>query len=144
MTKPFPASLTSYDLLKAFAVITMVIDHVGFYFFPDDDVWRVIGRLSFPVWFFLIGYATSRDLPAKLWIGATILVLANSVVGLPVLALNALWTIIAIRLVLDRVMAMIGHSIHTLAAAAVIMLLLALPTALISEYGTATGRKKPS
>ena len=34
-------------------------------------------------------------------------------------------------------MAMIGHSIHTLAAAAVIMLLLALPAALISEYGTA-------
>ena len=38
MTKALPQNITSYDLLKAFAVIIMVIimviDHTGFYFFP--------------------------------------------------------------------------------------------------------------
>ena len=40
--------------LKLIAVITMVIDHVGMAFFPDDNIFRIIGRIAFPIYCFLI------------------------------------------------------------------------------------------
>ena len=46
MPKVLPRELTSYDFLKTFAVVFMVIDHAGFFFFPDNDWMRVAGRLS--------------------------------------------------------------------------------------------------
>jgi len=46
----------SHDWLKAIAIILMVIDHTGVYFFPDDYIYRFIGRFSFPMFFFLIGF----------------------------------------------------------------------------------------
>ena len=41
-----PAEITSYDLLKAAAVIIMIIDHVGYYFFIDEMWWRAVGRIG--------------------------------------------------------------------------------------------------
>lgn len=40
--------------LKLLAVVLMVIDHIGFFLFPTRIVWRIIGRLSFPIFAFLI------------------------------------------------------------------------------------------
>lgn len=40
--------------LKMIAIITMVIDHVGYIFFPEDMVFRAIGRIAFPIFCFLI------------------------------------------------------------------------------------------
>lgn len=53
----------SSSALKIIACITMVIDHVGFLFFPDQEIWRIIGRLSFPLFAFLIaeGYHHTKD-----------------------------------------------------------------------------------
>ncbi len=42
------------ELLKAIAVITMTVDHVGVIFFPDILLLRVIGRLSFPIFSYLL------------------------------------------------------------------------------------------
>ena len=41
----------------------MLIDHVGLLFFPGDPLWRLVGRISFPLFAFLIaeGYRHSRD-----------------------------------------------------------------------------------
>ncbi|MBU2579680.1 conjugal transfer protein TraX [Patescibacteria group bacterium] len=41
--------------LKIIAVITMVADHVGFLFFPHILWLRIIGRISLPIFAFLIG-----------------------------------------------------------------------------------------
>ena len=41
--RKLPQELTSYDLLKTLAVVTMIIDHIGLYFFPDDVGWRIVG-----------------------------------------------------------------------------------------------------
>ena len=46
----------SHDWLKAIAILLMVVDHTGVYFFPDNYLYRFIGRFSFPIFFFLIGY----------------------------------------------------------------------------------------
>lgn len=37
------------DILKIFALITMLIDHIGAIFFPDQLIWRTIGRIAFPI-----------------------------------------------------------------------------------------------
>lgn len=44
-------SLTN-NQLKIIAAIIMVIDHVGMIFFPMNKMWRVIGRLAFPIFAF--------------------------------------------------------------------------------------------
>lgn len=45
--------LNSFDL-KIIAMITMVLDHVGLVFFPQYGVFRLVGRLAFPIFCFLL------------------------------------------------------------------------------------------
>ena len=40
--------------LKMIAAITMLIDHIGVIFFPESLVLRAIGRISFPIFAFMI------------------------------------------------------------------------------------------
>lgn len=40
--------------LKILAIITMIIDHVGVVFFPGQYIFRIIGRLAFPIYAFLL------------------------------------------------------------------------------------------
>jgi len=52
------------NMLKIIAAISMVIDHVGLMFFPNLEIFRIIGRLAFPVFAFMIAegckYTRSR------------------------------------------------------------------------------------
>lgn len=54
--------LNSFQL-KWIAVITMVIDHVGAVLYPQEIVFRVIGRTAFPIFCFLVveGFLHTRD-----------------------------------------------------------------------------------
>lgn len=40
--------------LKLIALITMIIDHTGAIFFSGQDFYRIIGRLAFPIYCFLL------------------------------------------------------------------------------------------
>ena len=44
----------SGNTLKIFAALCMVIDHVGLMFFPGRIIFRIIGRLAFPIFAFMI------------------------------------------------------------------------------------------
>jgi len=136
MTKPLPKDLTSYDLLKTLAVVLMIIDHAGYFFFPDDNWWRVAGRLCVPMWFFLIGYAQSRDLSPRLWIGAGILIVTSIVCGHYLFPLSILATMIVIRFIIDPFMRWALHSDFRFWLAGVLLFLLILPTNFIAEYGS--------
>lgn len=46
-------SITSFDL-RVIAIMTMIIDHIGAVFFPSVMIYRIIGRISFPIFAFLI------------------------------------------------------------------------------------------
>ena len=55
--------LTSYHL-KLLAAATMVVDHIGVVFFPEYPGFRIIGRVSFPlfVWLLVQGEAHTKDI----------------------------------------------------------------------------------
>lgn len=36
--------------MQLIAMITMLIDHVGLLFFPGEVLWRIIGRIAFPIY----------------------------------------------------------------------------------------------
>ena len=46
--------ILSGNTLKILAAIFMVIDHVGLMFFPTRIIFRIIGRLAFPIFAFMI------------------------------------------------------------------------------------------
>jgi len=50
----------SSSTLKIVAVVLMAIDHIGLLFFPEDPTWRIIGRLSFPLFALLIAEGYRR------------------------------------------------------------------------------------
>ncbi len=134
--KILPRDITSYDLFKAFAVVFMIIDHVGYYLFPDEMWWRVLGRFCVPVWFFLVGYAKSRDLGPRIWIGMLILVAGNFVAGMSIFGLNILATMIVVRLTIDPIMKAGLKDRQNFWGLCVALLLLTIPTGILFEYGT--------
>lgn len=98
---PLPSALTSYDVLKAVAIILVVIDHIGLYFYLDELWYRSFGRLCVPIWFFLIGFAQTRKIGKDLVFCAALITASKFVLGLPIFPMNILWNFIFIRLVLD-------------------------------------------
>ena len=46
------------------AMLSMLVDHVGLVFFPDEPGWRIVGRLAFPVYAYSLvqGYTRTRSL----------------------------------------------------------------------------------
>jgi hypothetical protein len=134
--KILPSDITSYDILKTIAVLLMIVDHIGHYFYPDLLWFRAVGRICVPIWFFLVGYSASQRIPATFTIGGVILVAANLITGMAILPLNVLFSMIAARLLTGPCAEMVlkkGLSIWVLSA---ILFILMIPTYSLVEYGT--------
>ena len=48
------ANFLTRDQLKILAAFLMLVDHIGVMLYPDIQLLRIIGRLSFPIFSFLI------------------------------------------------------------------------------------------
>ncbi len=136
-TASLPPVLTSYDFLKTAAIVLMVIDHIGYFFYPEDLWWRAVGRMSAPIWFFLIGYAKSRDLSPRMWIAAGVLIAWNFVTGFSQLPLSIIATMIVMRLILDPLMSAIARNPSSLYPIVAVFFVIAFPSSIILEYGAA-------
>ena len=135
MTKTLPRDLTSYDLLKALALVLMITDHVGHFFYPDEMWLRIMGRMCVPIWFFLIGFARTTEITRSLWIGGALVAVSALIAGQYILPLNILFTIIIIRLFRERFVIAAFRSMDTLRGLFFILFFLTFPTALLFEYG---------
>ncbi len=62
MTEKQSGFLDSFTL-KMIAIISMLADHIGYIFFPQDMVFRAVGRIAFPIFCFLIieGFHHTRN-----------------------------------------------------------------------------------
>lgn len=57
--------------LKLLAVVTMLIDHMGFTLFPHAVWMRAVGRLAFPIFCFLIAEGCAHTHDKKRYAGRT-------------------------------------------------------------------------
>ncbi len=94
-------AITSHDLLKCAAVFFMTVDHVGFFFFPDELWWRAFGRICVPIWFFLLGFSRPSS-PRKdlLWL-CLLMIMADIAFVSPIFPVNILATIYVARYVIN-------------------------------------------
>ena len=53
--------LNNYDILKNIAFFTMIIDHIGYYFFPYIPLLRAIGRISMLIFSVLHGISCNKQ-----------------------------------------------------------------------------------
>lgn len=52
--KTNPIGIFSNSTLKIFACLFMLIDHIGYHLLPNVEILRLIGRLAFPIFAYLI------------------------------------------------------------------------------------------
>lgn len=55
-------------IIKIIAVVTMAIDHIGLFFFPNIFAFRVIGRLSFPLFAWLLSNGARHTRSMKMYL----------------------------------------------------------------------------
>ncbi|MCU0818894.1 MAG: conjugal transfer protein TraX [Beijerinckiaceae bacterium] len=94
--------VTTTDALKAFALLLILVDHIGHFLADDWPILRVIGRLGVPIFFFLIGFARTRDIPWR-WLALGMLLTGVDYLWNGTLAatqLNILFNFALIRLAL--------------------------------------------
>lgn len=69
------------DILKFIAVILMIIDHIGLYFYPNYLSLRALGRYAFPIFAFFAGYNFKDRFYFKILAYGVVLDLYNKFVG---------------------------------------------------------------
>lgn len=52
-TKKLKFGLTG-NQLKIIAMVSMLLDHMGLLFFPEIDIFRILGRIAFPIFAYMI------------------------------------------------------------------------------------------
>ncbi|HYE12075.1 MAG TPA: TraX family protein [Patescibacteria group bacterium] len=62
------ASAYRNDTLKLLAFVTMLVDHIGYMFFPNEILFRIIGRLAFPIFAYQIALGYSRTSNLKKYV----------------------------------------------------------------------------
>ena len=87
--------LNNYDLFKIIAFFAMIIDHIGLFFYPQNTMFRVVGRIAFPIYAILHGISTKNNSKHKthysllflgLFLNLIFYIFFNSWVSLDILA----------------------------------------------------------
>ncbi len=100
--KRFSEQVSSQDLLRFVAILTMFIDHIGVFFYPNHEILRAIGRSSFIIWFFFCGYNFKKEnyFDKQLFICAIFFSFSRFIINGKIFPLNILFTMILSRLAL--------------------------------------------
>lgn len=95
------------ELLKVIAIIAMVIDHIGFMFFPEHIEFRILGRIAFPIFAFQLakGYlhtSNKNQYLSRLWVFALLSQIPYTLY-FETFNLNILFTLIISLFLIDRI-----------------------------------------
>jgi hypothetical protein len=132
--QPAP-KITDIDVLKLAGLALVLVDHYGLFFDPDETWWRVFSRPGAPIFFFLIGYARTTNIPAS-WI-----VLGAILTGLDIVSdgwdasLNILFSFALLRRVLPHAEGLITQKRLALPLLALALAALAPLFGNVIEYG---------
>lgn len=77
--------------MQLLAMVTMLIDHIGIVFFPDDQTWRMIGRIAFPFYAYGIVLGVRHTKNLKRYISRLTVIFAVS--QIPYMILFDIWRI---------------------------------------------------
>lgn len=128
--------------IKLIAIATMVIDHVGLFFFPQFIILRIIGRIAFPLFAWLIanGAIHTRDIRQyglRLFVLAVVsqipFALANTYYGGPLFYLNVVFTLVAGLLAIYAIRTLENRFMQALAVFGAAM----LANLIHADYGAA-------
>jgi hypothetical protein len=126
----------SYDLLKAVALLAMIIDHIGAYIFPDQPWLRLIGRVAMPLFLFLVGYSQTYRFDGWLLAGALVVLASQALNGVPILPLNILFAILLWRMLLGWLQHRHPAVLNDTVVLWVAMGVFYLSSVFVVEYGT--------
>lgn len=94
--------INSYDLVKFFAIITMIIDHIGVYFIGENtEYWRSIGRFAAPLFFFISGSVQKYHIKLSIIFYGAFITIGAFMLGYD-FSINILLVIVCIKVVLDH------------------------------------------
>lgn len=118
------------------AMISMLIDHIGIVFFPDDQIWRMIGRIAFPLYAYgiVLGIRHTKDLKSYVSRLALIFVVSQ----IPYMILFDIWRINVIGTFLAIIGAvwLINHYQSALATFFIVVVASVLLENIPFEYGS--------
>jgi peptidoglycan/LPS O-acetylase OafA/YrhL len=125
------------DWLKACAIILVAIDHFGHFFVENDSWWSTLGRMAAPPFFFLMGYANTRQVPLSwLSLGLVLTVLESWNEDWNWVSPNILLSFALIRLVRPYAAQFIENFQWLAFTGVICFLVLALPlTSNLFDYG---------
>ena len=89
--------LDKWDMVKIIGLLLMFVDHLGAYFFLDEQWLRAVGRGSAPIFLFLAGYASSYRFSPQLLLLGGLMVISNLLMGVRIFPLNILFTLLLCR-----------------------------------------------
>ncbi|MEF2965577.1 TraX family protein [Paenibacillus sp. M1] len=117
--------------MQLIAMLTMLIDHIGLLFFPENVIWRVIGRIAFPLYAYAIvqGYLHTSNFKryaARLLLIALISQIPYQLALVPD-GLNVVATLLAALIMLRLLDGMKPGPLPVLFIAAVCLLMEILP-----------------
>jgi hypothetical protein len=128
--------VTTTDLLKVIGVATFLVDHYGFFFHTDELWWRMFGRVASPIFFFLIGFARTREVPWT-WLVFGLVLSASQAWTMELYNLNILLNFALLRFaVLPLVERFVMPRPWAIALLAFACIPLIVPTDRYLEYGT--------
>ena len=137
----YGAEVNSHDLLKILAISTMVVDHVGKYFFPGIVWFRLVGRMAAPQFFFLVGYSGSYRFKREILLYGLALLVVNfltdtsATVIAQLTPLNILISFVLIKALLNK-FDPLKLPVEFLILLLAVIMLFSIPTYVSIEYGT--------
>lgn len=130
----FKTRLSAHEMY-AFAIVGMIIDHVGFYFAPDM-LWLRVLRFCLFIWLIPIGYNIGRRPSLLMWQGVVLLAVMDLAAQFNPFPLSVLATMIAARYLVPDLMDILTRGKILFWAGQAVLIALIPVTYGISDYGT--------